>query len=139
MKMALCITCFIMVGLAGSGQQLEGGWSGYYLAGNVSFLKTELYVTINKINDTHIEGTCTKIVKNDTSVCFLKGRFLRNKKLFLEETGFIRNYADTVRSKNSCFQQFTLFYRENKKGITLHGDFTTKTCGDGTVFLTKRL
>ena len=66
-----------MFGLGSNGQQLEGGWSGYYLAGNISFLKTELYVTIDKITDTHIEGTCTTIVKNDTSVCFLKGRFLK--------------------------------------------------------------
>lgn len=139
MKIAVCIIWFCMFGLGSNGQQLEGEWGGYYLAGNISFLKTELFVTINKITDTQIEGTCTTIVKNDTSVCSVQGRFLSKKKLFLEETGFTRHYADTLRTKNSCFQQFTLFYRENKKGITLHGDFTTKTCGDGTVFLTKRL
>jgi hypothetical protein len=139
MKIAVCIICLIMIGLGSNGQQLDGEWNGHFLFLNVSFTKTEIYFTISKISDTNIEGTCTTIVKNDTSVCFLKGRFLRKKKLFLEETGFIRGYTDTLRTKNSCLQQFTLFYRENKKGITLHGDYTTKTCGGGTVYLTKRL
>lgn len=137
MKIGVCIICFIMIGSGSNGQQLEGGWSGYFLAGNISFLKTELYVTINKITDTTIEGYSTTIIKNDTSVCNLKGGFLRKKKIYLEETGVIKNF-DKI--KNACLQRFVLFYRENNKGITLHGDYTTNTCGmGGTVFLTKTL
>ncbi len=126
-----------MHGLGSSGQQLQGGWSGYYLEGNVSFLKIEFYITINKISDTAIEGYSTTIIKNDTSVCILKGGFLKKKKIYLEETSIIKNF-DKI--KNPCLQRFELFYRENKKDITLNGGYTTKTCGmGGTVFLIKTL
>jgi hypothetical protein len=136
-RSAVIIIYLILQCLGSEGQQLEGEWRGYYLVDNVSFRKTEIFITIDKINNITIEGYSTTIIKNDTSISILKGGFLRKKKIYLEETGFTRNFSDKI--ENVCLQKFELFYRENKKGITLNGNFTTKTCGSGTVFLTKRL
>ena len=121
-------------------QDLKGEWKGSF-TDNLGGYKTTIIFTFSKINDSTFEAFSKTFIKSnkitDSSICIMRGGFLKKNILYLEETRTIKPFSSN--DTGQCMQFMKLFYYKRQKQLALKGDWFTEQnkCGYGSITLTK--
>jgi hypothetical protein len=142
MKTIVLLICFLFYFGEIFSQDLEGEWKGYFTENTYTNPgpKTTISIYFRKINDTVFQAFSKTVLKEnkavDSSVCVMRGGFLKKNVLYLEETKAIQSFAADI---ELCLQIMKLYYNKRKKQLQLSGDWYTdkENCGHGNIYLIK--